>query len=63
MTVYVIKNAEGQVLEICSNIGAVFTYIWYEMQEDSFKVTTYDHDITIETKNETYEVVEWMVRS
>lgn len=63
MTVYIIKNAEGQVLEICSNVGAVFTYIWCEMQEDNFNVKTYNHNLSIETENETYEVIEWTVRS
>ena len=60
MTVFVIKNAEGEMLEICSSIGAVFTWICTET-DDSFKVNRYNDNFRIESKSECYEIISWMV--
>lgn len=60
MTVYVIKNAEGETLEICSSIGSVFRWICAEI-EDSFRVSRTNGNFSIVSESECYEVIKWAV--
>lgn len=61
MTVYVIRDDEGKMLEICANLGAAYAWIDGEI-EDSFRVVRYDDGFRVVTKNgEVYVVTEWQV--
>lgn len=62
MVVYVIKNTEAEVLEICSSIDATFAWLRTELQiEGDFKVEHLNNHLVIEAENESFVILEWTV--
>lgn len=62
MTVYVIKNTEGDTLEICSSVNAAFTWLHTELQvEGDFKVEHLNNHLVVEAEDESFVILEWMV--
>lgn len=62
MTVYVIKNTEAEVLEICSSVNAAFTWLRTELQvEGDFKVERLNNHFVVEAEDESFVILEWTV--
>jgi hypothetical protein len=62
MIVYVIKNTEAEVLEICSSVNAAFAWLRTELKvEGDFKVERLNNHLIIETEDESYVILKWTV--
>lgn len=62
MIVYVIKNAEGELLEICSSVATAFAWLINELDEtEVFKVERIHSNFIINTESEHYEIIKWSV--
>jgi hypothetical protein len=62
MTVYVIKDTEGNTLEICSSVYTAFVWLRDELKvEFPVKVKRLDSHLIIEAEDESYVILKWTV--
>lgn len=60
--VYVIKDAEDKLLEICDSIGNAFAWVYSEY-EGNCKVEKYNENFRVIFEDETVEIIKWNVFS